>query len=113
MVICNGALRMRTADQPWGPWSPPQDIIAAGDPADGPVGQYGPGGMLRHPDCTTPGCAPHTPAREANPQEYGFFYSANIIEQWIRPADDGVDIIWNASSWDPYRITLLRTHIKR
>ena len=113
VVIGNGALRMRTADQPWGPWSPPQDIIAAGDPADGPVGQYGPGGMLRHPDCTAPGCAPHTPAREANPQEYGFFYSANIIEQWIRPADDGVDIIWNASSWDPYRITLLRTHIKR
>jgi hypothetical protein len=113
VVIGNGAFRMRTADQPWGPWSPPQDILAAGDPAGPAVGQYGVGGMLRHPACTEPACAPHTPAREASATEYGFFYSANIIEQWTRPADDGVDIIWNASTWDPYRIILLRTHIKR
>lgn len=112
VVIGNGAFRMRTADQPWGPWSPPQDIIAAGDPAVA-AGQYGVGGMLRHPNCIAPGCAPHTPAREASPQEYGFFYSANIIEQWTRPAGDGVDIIWNASTWDPYRIILLRTRITR
>jgi hypothetical protein len=45
--------------------------------------------------------------------EVGFFYSANIIEEWIRPAGDGVDIIWNASTWDPYRVVLLRTHIRR
>jgi len=113
VVIGNGAFRMRTADQPWGPWSPPQDIIAAGDPAGPAVGQYGVGGMLRHPQCTAPGCAPHTAAREASPQEYGFFYSANIIEQWTRPASDGVDIIWNASTWDPYRVILLRTRITR
>ena len=40
----NGAVRMRTADDPWGPWTPPQDVIAGGVPADGPIGQYGPGG---------------------------------------------------------------------
>jgi len=44
--------------------------------------------------------------------EYGWFYAANIIEQWTRPAGDGVDIIWNASTWDPYRVILLRTHIE-
>ena len=113
VVIGNGPFRMRTADQPWGPWSPPQDIIEGGDPAVAGSGQYGVGGMLRHPACTEPGCAPHTAARDANPQEHGFFYSANIIEQWTRRADDGVDIIWNASTWDPYRVILLRTRIKR
>jgi hypothetical protein len=109
--IGNGGFRLRTADHPWGPWSPPQDILAAGDPQGPPVGQYGIGGMLRHPDCNQPGCAPHTSARDVNPKEYGFFYSANIIEQWTRPAGDGVDVIWNASTWDPYRVILLRTRI--
>jgi hypothetical protein len=109
--MSNGAFRMRTADNPWGPWSPPQDIIAGGDPAVPGSGQYGEGGMLRHPSCKADNCAPHTKARDINVDEYGFFYSANIIEEWIRPDGDGVDVIWNASTWDPYRIILLRTRI--
>ena len=111
VVIGNGAIRMRSADNPWGPWSPPQDIIVGGDPAVPGSGQYGVGGMLRHPACTMPGCAPHTKARDVHAGEYGFFYGANIIEQWIKPAGKSVDIIWNASTWDPYRIILLRTRI--
>ena len=109
----NGAVRMRTADDPWGPWTPPQDVIAGGIPADGPVGQYGPGGALRHAACIEPTCAPHSDMFAYHPDEYGFFYSANIIEQWIRPAGNGVDILWNASTWDPYRVVLLRTHIRK
>jgi len=109
----NGAVRMRTADDPWGPWTPPQDVIAGGVPADGPIGQYGPGGALRHAACTDPTCAPHSDMFAYHPDEYGFFYSANIIEQWIRPAGNGVDILWNASTWDPYRVVLLRTHIRK
>jgi hypothetical protein len=72
--------------------------------------------MLRHPQCTGQSCAPHTGTAEEQEAEYGFFYSANIIEQWTRPAgegtDDGVDIVWNASTWDPYRVILLRTRIR-
>jgi Cys-rich repeat protein len=107
----NGAFRMRTADNPWGPWSPPQDILVGGDPSVPGSGQYGEGGMLRHPSCTASTCAPHTAARDVNADEYGFFYSANIIEQWTRPVGDSVDVIWNASTWDPYRVILLRTRI--
>jgi hypothetical protein len=44
--------------------------------------------------------------------EYGFLYSANIIEQWTRPAGRAVDIYWNASTWDPYRVILLKTRIE-
>jgi len=113
VVVGNGAVRMRTADNPWGPWSPPQDVIVGGDPKVAGSGQYGPGGMLRHPDCTAEGCAPHTDSPYYKPEEYGFFYAANIIEEWIRPAGAGVDVIWNVSTWDPYRVDLLRTRISR
>ena len=112
-VVGNGAFRMRTADHPWGPWTPPQDLIAGGDPDVPGSGQYGPGGVLRHPACTAPDCAPHTRTPYYNREEYGFFYAANIIEQWIKPAGDSVDVFWNASTWDPYRVVLLRTRIKK
>jgi hypothetical protein len=109
----NGAVRMRTAEAPWGPWTPPQDVIVGGVPADGPNAQYAPGGALRHAACKDPTCAPHSDMFAYHADEYGFFYSANIIEEWIRPVSDGVDILWNASTWDPYRVVLLRTRIRR
>jgi hypothetical protein len=108
----NGTFRMRTADNPWGPWSPAQPLIAEGD-STVPRGQFGPGGMLHHPDCKDPDCAPIDNAPDRVPREVGYFYAPNIVEQWIRPAGDGVDIIWNASTWAPYRVILLRTHISR
>lgn len=110
--VGNGAVRMRTADNPWGPWSAPQDVIVGGDPAVAGSGQYGVGGALHHPDCNADGCATHTETQFYHDNEYGFFYSANIIEQWTQEVDGGVDILWNASTWDPYRVVLLRTRIK-
>jgi hypothetical protein len=112
VVAGNGAIRMRSADNPWGPWSPPQDVIVAGDPQIPGSGQFGAGGALRHPACTKPGCAPHSKLPEMQDEGYGWFYGANIIEEWITPAGDGVDILWNASTWDPYRVILLRTRIQ-
>lgn len=112
VVIGDGAIRMRTADHPWGPWTPPQDVIAGGDPDVPGSGQYGPGGVLYHPACREETCATPTKTPFYQPGEYGFFYSANIIEQWTRPIDGGVDLYWNASTWDPYRVVLLRTRIK-
>jgi hypothetical protein len=114
VVIGDGPILMRTADDPWGPWSPAQVVLAGGDPGKSPPeGQYGPGGMLRHPDCSEPGCAPSTDWEGVNPREYGFLYGANIIEEWTRPAEDGVDLYWSFSTWNPYRVVLARTRIKR
>jgi hypothetical protein len=110
--VGNGAFRMRTADNPWGPWSSAQTLIAEGDSTQ-PKGMFGPGGMLYHPDCKDPNCAPIDRAPERVDREVGYFYAPNIVEQWIRPAGDGVDIIWNASTWAPYRVILLRTHVSR
>jgi hypothetical protein len=112
VVIGNGAIRMRTANDPWGPWTPPQDVLVGGDPDRKPLEyQYAPGGILRHPDCTAANCAGATNWDGVDPREYGFLYAANIIEQWIKPAGNGVDIIWNVSTWDPYRVALVRTRI--
>jgi hypothetical protein len=105
---------MRTADHPWGPWSAPQDVLVGGDPAKSPPEeQFAPGGILRHPDCTAETCAGSTDWEGVDPREYGFLYGVNIIEQWTRPAGDGVDLIWNVSTWDPYRVVLVRTRINR
>jgi hypothetical protein len=111
VVIGNGAVHMRTADDPWGPWSPPQDVVIGGDPAVAGSGLYRPGGMLRHPACTSAGCATPTQSAVYHPEEYGFLYGTNIIEQWTQPVGAGVDVLWNASTWDPYRVILLRTRI--
>lgn len=112
VVVGDGAIRMRTADHPWGPWSSPQDVIASGDPSVAGSGQFGDGGVLHHPDCTAAGCAPHTESPLYGASEHGFFYAPNIIERWIRPVAGGVEVIWNASTWDPYRVVLLRTQIE-
>jgi hypothetical protein len=112
VVTGNGALRMRTADDPWGPWTPPQDLIAGGDPDRIPPGdQYGPGGVLYHPACEGEGCQARS--LQLLEVDYGWFYGANIIEEWILPAGDGVAVIWLASTWDPYRVLMLKTRINR
>jgi len=107
----NGAVRMRTADHPWGPWSAPQDVVVGGRYEEPGSGQFGPGGALFHPACDDPACAPSTAISVWQDTGHGWFYGINIIEQWIRPAGEGVDVIWNASTWDPYRVVLFRTRI--
>ncbi|MFO1466018.1 MAG: DUF4185 domain-containing protein [Steroidobacteraceae bacterium] len=107
----DGAIRMRTADEPWGPWSPAQTVIAAGETRRA-AGQYGPGGALHHPDCSEASCASHTRTPFYRAKEYGFFYAANIIEPWITDRAGTIELLWNVSTWDPYRVVLMRTRIK-
>lgn len=110
--IGNGALRMRTADDPWGPWTPPQDLIVGGDPEKlPPADQYGPGGVFHHPACEGEDCEKRSLQFPEN--DWGWFYGANIIEEWTLPAGNGVDLIWLASTWDPYRVIMLRTRVEK
>ncbi len=110
VVVGNGAVRLRTADDPWGPWTPPRDVIVGGDADVRPVtDQHASGGVLYHPACTGEKC--QTPSSHLPKDDYGWLYGVNIIEQWTQPAGAGVDVIWNASTWDPYRVILLRTRI--
>jgi len=108
--IGNGAIRMRSADHPWGPWSPPVDLIVGGDTDARPLtDQYAPGGVLHHPACAGPACQAPSPHMQKG--DYGWLYGANIIEEWTTNAGAGVDVVWIASTWDPYRVILLRTRI--
>ncbi|MET0340671.1 MAG: hypothetical protein ABW252_06700 [Polyangiales bacterium] len=102
---------IRYAEQPWGPWTRPQILYAAGDVKTG-SGQYGPGGVLHHVRCTQATCAPSEPALTGTADENGRLYGPAIIEPWTRThADGGVDLYWNMSTWNPYQVLLMKTHL--
>jgi hypothetical protein len=120
-----GAVRIRFAEAPWGPWSTPQAHLVPGDfaEADDP---FGPGGVLFHPECTDQGpllCADSDPTRPLHvlnpacgpfPIEFdvGGFYGANLIDAYSGPnGEGGVDLYWNVSTWNPYGVILVRTPV--
>ncbi len=118
-----GAIMMRFADYPWGPWSAPVPHLVPGS-ASVPGDLYGPGGFLYSPDCkdasdqqcaatdsnrplasVVPGC----PFAVTDP---GRLYAPNIIDSYTQPnAEGGLDLIWNVSTWNPYAVQLMRTRV--
>lgn len=117
-----GAIYLRFADHPWGPFSPPVPHLSPGSPNQ-PHGGYGPGGYLYHPECVdTPDlrCArsdlhrPPDVAVDCQVQllDPGRLYQPNIIDNYTLPnAGGGLDVIWNVSTWNPYGVQLFKTSI--
>jgi hypothetical protein len=107
-----GALFVRYARHPWGPWSPPQHLLASGNLSRGVRGFYGPGGLLFDADCKEPSCAPGELAF-LKPNERGRLYAPNIIDPWttLRP-DGAIDLYWHVSTWNPYQVVLMRTRLR-
>jgi hypothetical protein len=120
-----GFIAIRFADQPWGPWSAPEVHMSEGAP-DMPNTPMGPGGLLYHPDCKDTAeakCARTDPSRPLHvlslfclpPQietDSGYFYAPNIIQEYTTAnAQGGLDIYWNLSAWNPYRVHLYRSSI--
>jgi hypothetical protein len=118
-----GAIWMRFADHPWGPFSPPQPHIIPGNPSriNDPVG---PGGYLYDATCKDNGstrCAKTDPHRPLDgivgcpftSDDPGRLYGPNVIDEYTKPNDSGgLDIIWNVSTWNPYAVKLFRTSIQ-
>jgi hypothetical protein len=120
-----GAIRIRFADQPWGPWSPAEVHLAPGNPRT--AGDlYGPGGVMFHPACRDQGallCAdpdPHRPLDSLEPGcssllgavDLGILYAPNVIDAWSKPdGAGGFDLYWNVSIWNPYAVLLYRTKL--
>jgi hypothetical protein len=109
-----GAIHVRFARQPWGPWTAPQQLFTPGNPiplAEAPdaASQYAPGGILRHPMCVTSNCAPQEPTEDSS--DYGFLYAANIIDAWTVPTANGARIYWNVSTWHPYQVVLMKSEL--
>lgn len=118
-----GTIAVRFADTAWGPWSAPQTHWAPGAP-DQPGTPLGPGGVLFDPLCVDRDpqtCTRSDPTRpshvfnrfcQAPPFEMdnGFFYAPNIIDAYTHKNDHGgLDVYWNVSTWNPYRVLLVRS----
>jgi hypothetical protein len=113
-----GAIHARFARHPWGPWSAPLPVFAAGDASADPPragSEYASGGALYHHGCRDPGCIPTSPAPIFRDTPYGFLYGPNIFDCWTEAREDGsaADVYWNVSTWNPYQVILLRTRIRR
>jgi hypothetical protein len=120
-----GAIMIRFAEHPWGPWSPPQPHLSPGRPWH--AGDlHGPGGALYHPSCvdaTELPCArsdPYRPVDRLVPgcpvtgleSDPGRLYGVNVIDPYTAESDGGgLDVVWNVSTWNPYSVLLLKTHI--
>jgi hypothetical protein len=118
-------MRIRYADHPWGPWTPPEAHLLPGSPTV--VGDpWGPGGVLFHNLCVDAGtdlCAPGDPRRPpdfflpgcpsfAAAFDIGRFYGPNVIAEYTRAAGDtAADLTWNVSTWNPYGVVLMRSRI--
>jgi hypothetical protein len=122
-----GFVAIRFADQPWGPWSKPEQHLSEGAP-DQANTALGPGGVLYHPECrdtAAASCARTDPTRPLHilsplclppnlvEADAGYFYATNIIQEYTTPnAQGGLDIYWNLSAWNPYRVHLYRSSIQ-
>jgi hypothetical protein len=115
--IPGGGIQIRFADNPWGPWTPPQTLLAAGDPTN-PVGppttQYGPGGILFDPLCTSSDCVTGDLPPLPGGFDIGRLYAPNIVDCWTEDrGHNQADIYWNVATWDPYEVVLMKTRLAR
>ena len=110
-----GAMYARFARDPWGPWTEATPILVEEDVAQDMVcGRRAPVGCLPTPD------PPIRPAclELVDPHGGGNLYGANIIDPFTRPvrAESGrgqaADVFWNLSTWHPYSVVLVKTHIE-
>jgi hypothetical protein len=114
----DAGIYLRTADQPWGPWSAPSTIYSpfrAGG-ADGYCG-------LLHFDPALGGPANHAftcvePPGLADPAVggWGAEYGASLVPSLFAadgaPGEHGETLTWLMSTWNPYRVVLMRTKVR-
>ncbi len=109
-----GHVFMRFARHPWGPWTAPQPLLAAGDSSRDaqPVEQYAPGGILAHTNCQGPACARYDPAYLLDwptNNNNGVLYGASIVDVWTTARGESTDVYWFVSTWNPYQVVLMKT----
>ena len=95
MTRGNGSIKVRTAPDPWGPWSAPREVIT---PAD-----------MYSRLCPTWGATCNPPFfPEIGP---GMLYGPQIVESWNATIPGGVSIGWVVSLWNPYQVEQMKTDI--
>jgi hypothetical protein len=120
-----GAIMLRFADHPWGPWSPARPHLIPGSPTK-KGDAYGPGGYLFNPSCANSEgaiCAKPDGSLSTMTSSFdclagmilwdtGHLYGAGIIDPYTQAVDDGFEIVWTVSTWNPYAIVMLKTKIE-
>lgn len=108
-----GSLFVRFAEQPWGAWTPPEQLLAAGDldARAAAVDLYAPGGILAHSGCRGATCARYDPAYllDFPNNNNGVLYGPSIIDPWTTHRDGETDLYWFVSTWNPYQVVLMKT----
>lgn len=128
----HGAIHMRTADYPWGPWSRPVPLLfrekmgpyykCDATPSTTPVGcdstpwsigTWTQGGSAAIPNCTTALPQPQTPTTCGTGHQRGNLYAPQIIMPWnsggvYAPATrtTTLDMSLLVSTWFPYQVNL-------
>jgi len=117
-----GAIVMRFADHPWGPWGAPLVHLVAGSP-DVVGDAYGPGGIMFHEGCVD---QPNARCARSDPYSLDLFaqcvmrpyrdpgrlYAPAIVDAYTHPNEQGgIDFTWAVSTWLPYAAYLLETSI--
>jgi hypothetical protein len=118
---------LRTAEQPWGPWSEALrvydpfalsdgycDIMHASEALmDAAEAEY-PG--FRAECESRPAQAPMRAMLEAKGEalEFGAMYGTALLDPFCGLADDGeaLELRWVASTWRPYRVVVMRTRVR-
>jgi hypothetical protein len=110
-----GALYVRSAPDPWGPWTDAEPVLTEEQVAQDMVcGKHAPIGCLPPPDpLIRPGCL-----EAVDPLGGGALYGANIIDSMTRRVGarsgrgPAADVFWNLSTWHPYSVVLVKTHVE-
>jgi len=111
-----GAFYARFAVDPWGPWTDaqvvmPEEVVAE----DMACGMRAPVGCTANPA--------DPPVRPACISTFdgdsgGALYGANVIDAFTREVSaqstrgPAADVFWNLSTWNPYSVVLVKTHIE-
>jgi hypothetical protein len=108
-----GSVLVRTATDPWGPWSDPVPLYPK-DTTEALL-SYAQDGLLHNPNCTDPNhCVHHESDNGFAP--WGFMYGVNIVDNWTTSTTANgkiaATLYWNVSTWDPYQVVLMRSTIQ-
>lgn len=95
----NGAIKMRVADHPWGPWSEPTEVL---HPADAAICD------VLHRGCSTEEVnSPWFPNRGQD----GVVYGASIVRDWTEwdRRERTLTLGWLVSTFNPYKVHQMKT----
>jgi Domain of unknown function (DUF4185) len=103
---CGGRIVARSANYPWGPWSPSSEILSP-DKDGSPC----------HLLMTDQGCGNQQRYHNQNSNVAGGFYAPYVLDRYTTGLSSTAfvkraRIYWTLSTWDPYQVSIMRTDLE-